>query len=183
MKASETRTNSDNSGQPRRWKPLTQAQENALLLLIQGKSDGEVAADPGVQVRRQTIWEWRHEHPVFQAELERRRAEVYRQAQERLRSLLSKAVENLAGLVESGDYDASLQVLKAVGMYGNGTMNAIHGQDPERHFEAAVERRLQAEKIPEKLDSLLLQLDDNPRKRERQAEIEAELRAEYCEDK
>ena len=69
-------TNLDKSRQPRRWKPLTQAQENALLLLIQGKSDGEVAADPGVQVTRQTVWEWRHHDPRFAAELERLRAEV-----------------------------------------------------------------------------------------------------------
>jgi hypothetical protein len=39
------------------------------------------------------------------AELERRRAEVWRQAQERLRSLLSKAVENLAAVGE-GDLKA-----------------------------------------------------------------------------
>jgi hypothetical protein len=45
-------TNLDKSRQPRRWKPLSQAQENALILLIQGKRDGEAAADPGVDVTR-----------------------------------------------------------------------------------------------------------------------------------
>ena len=172
------RTKADYSRQPRRWKPLTQAQENALLLLIEGKSDVDVAADPGVQVRRQTVWEWRHWHPVFAAELERRRAEVYRQAQERLRSLMRQAVENVAAKVEAGDFEASIHVLKAVGMYGNGTMNAIHGQDPEQQFDAEVERRLDAEKIPDRFDELI-SASENPLKARRKAEIEAELLREY----
>jgi hypothetical protein len=174
-------TNLDKTRQPRRWKPLTQAQENALLLLIQGKSDGEVAADPSVQVTRQTVWEWRHHDPRFVAELERRRAEVWRQPQERLRSLMSKAVENVAGLVESGDYDASIELLKITGMY-RGLVNHIGEQDPEKVFETIVERRLAAEHIPGHLDDLLIKLDENPRKRQRQAEIEAELMREYGED-
>jgi hypothetical protein len=111
------------------WKPLSIAQENAIDLLILGKSDREVADTVGVN--RTTIWEWRTAHPLVMATLERRRAEVWRQPQERLRSLLAKAVENLAAAVEGGDLKASIEVLKAVGMYGNGTMHAIHEQDPE----------------------------------------------------
>jgi hypothetical protein len=175
------RTKSDNSGQPRRWKPLSQAQENVLLLLLQGKSDGEVAADPGVDVTRQTIWHWRHRNPMFMAALERRRGEVYRQAQERLRSLLRKAVENVATLVESGDFDASIHVLKAVGMYGNGTMNAIRGQDPAQHFDAEVERRLDAEKVLDEFDEMTTMMNANSTRGRRRAEIEAELWAEYGE--
>ncbi len=172
-------TKPDNSRQPRRWKPLTQAQENALLLLIQGRNDGEVAADPGVQVTRQTVWEWRHHDPRFAAELQRRRAEVWRQPQERLRSLMSKAVENIAGLVESGDYDASVELLKITGMY-RGLVNHIGEQDPDKVFEAEVEWRLEQEKIPDRFDELI-QLD-NPKKERRRAEIEAELWGTYGED-
>jgi hypothetical protein len=72
------------------------------------------------------------------ATLERRRDEVWRQPQERLRSLMSKAVENVAGLVESGDYDASIELLKITGMY-RGLANHISEQDPEKVFNALVE--------------------------------------------
>src|SRR5215813_2223269 len=101
------------------YKPLSPEQENAIDLLILGKPDREVAEFAGVT--RETVWHWRHEHPVFMATLERRRAEVWREPQERLRSLLSKAVENLAAAVEEGDLKASIEVLKAVGLYGDGT--------------------------------------------------------------
>ena len=71
-----------------------------------------------------------------------RRAEVWRQPQERLQSLLSKAVENLAAAVEEGDLKASIEVLKAVGMYGDGTMNAIHEQDPEKLIRQQAESQV-----------------------------------------
>jgi hypothetical protein len=174
-------TNSDNSRQPRRWKPLTQAQENALLLLLQGKSDGETAADPSVDVTRQTVWDWRNRDPRFAAELARRRDEIWRHPQDRLRSLLSKAVENIASLVETGDYDASVEVLKITGMY-RGLNNTPGEGDPEKVFDAIVEQRLAQEKIPGHLDDLLIKLDDNPRKAQRKAEIEAQLWAQYGEE-
>ena len=173
-------TNLDKSRQPRRWKPLSQAQENALILLIQGKRDGEVAADPGVDVTRQTVWAWRHQDPRFAAELERRRAEVWRQPQERLRSLMSQAVENIAALVESGDYDASVELLKITGMY-RGLANHIGEQDPEKVFETIIERRLSAEHLPGDLHDLIGRLDSNPEKQRRKAEIEAELMREFGE--
>ncbi len=111
-------------------KPLSSAQLAGLELLLVGKTDQAVADAVGVD--RGTVWHWRREHPVFMATLERRRAELYGTACERLRSLLAKAVENIAGAIESGDEDASWELLKAIRMYGNGTMNAIHEQDPVR---------------------------------------------------
>jgi hypothetical protein len=173
-------TKADKSRQQRRWKPLTQAQENALLLLIQGKSDGEVAADPGVHVTRQTVWEWRHHDPRFMAELERRRAEIWRAPQERLRALISQAVENIAALVEVGDYDASVELLKITGMY-RGLNNHIDEQDPERVFDTIVEQHVAAERIPGDLERLSAKLMNNPAKDQRQAEIEAELLVEFGE--
>ena len=161
------------------FKPLSIEQQNAIDLLILGKSDKDVAEAIGRD--HSTIWEWRTAHPLFCATLERWRAEVWRQPQERLRSLMSKAVENVAGLVESGDYDASIELLKITGMY-RGLVNHIGEQDPEKVFEAIVEQRLAAEHIPGHLDDLLIKLDENPRKRQRQAEIEAELRAKYGEE-
>jgi hypothetical protein len=111
------------------FKPLTIEQENAIDQLILGQNDREVAEIEGVN--RMTVWQWRHEHAVFMAELERRRADVWRAPQEKLRSLMGKAVSNLAAGVEGGDLKASIELLKAVGMYGDGTMNAIGEQDPD----------------------------------------------------
>jgi hypothetical protein len=168
----------DNSQQKPTFKPLSIEQQNAIDLLILGKSDQETADAVGVD--RSTIWSWKKENPLFIATLERRRAEVWRQPQERLRSLMSKAVENVAGLVEAGDYDASIELLKITGMY-RGLANHIGEQDPEKVFDAIVERRLAAEKIPGHMDDLLIKLDDNPRKAQRKSEIEAELWRKYGE--
>jgi hypothetical protein len=87
---------------------------------------------------------------VFMAELERRRAEARRQPQERLRSLLSKAVENIGLTVESGDFKASIELLKAMGMYGNGMMNAIFEQDPEKLIRRQAEPQVAREGTPKK---------------------------------
>jgi hypothetical protein len=173
------KASSHNSRQKPTFKPLSIEQQNAIDLLILGKSDQEVANTIGRD--RSTIWEWRTAHPVFCATLERRRGEVWRQPQERLRSLMSKAVENMAALVESGDYDASIALLKITGMY-RGLANHIGEQNPQKVFDTLVEQRLAAEHIPGHLDDLLIQMDDNPRKRQRKAEIEAELMREYGED-
>jgi hypothetical protein len=126
------------------------------------------------------VWAWRHQDPRFAAELERRRAEVWRQPQERLRSLMSQAVENIAALVESGDYDASVELLKITGMY-RGLANHIGEQDPEKVFETIIERRLSAEHLPGDLHDLIGRLDSNPEKQRRKAEIEAELMREFGE--
>jgi transposase-like protein len=161
-----------------RFKPLSPAQETALTLYLAGQSDRDVAQAVGVT--RQTCWEWRRQHPVFMAELERRRAEVWRQPQERLRSLLSKAVDNLGQAVESGDLKASIELLKAVGLYGNGTMNAIGEQDPLKVIEAQAAVLIKAEGISEDpTHDMLIQMTQNPAYRRRLDEVKAALATEY----
>src|SRR5882724_1139568 len=92
-----------------RPKPLSIEQRNAIDLLILGKTDQETADTVGVT--RETVWSWRHEHPIFMSTLERRRAEVWGTTGERLRSLMAKAVDNLAEAVESGDVRVSIELL------------------------------------------------------------------------
>jgi hypothetical protein len=161
-------------------KPLSPEQENAIDLLILGKPDREVAELAGVA--RETVWHWRHEHPVFMAALERRRAEVWRQPQERLRSLLSKAVDNLGHAVESGDLKASIELLKAVGMYGDGTMNAIHEQDPEILIRQQAEAQVDREGVPKNTLLAMAESLDTAAYRTRLAEVEAEIRRAYLEE-
>jgi hypothetical protein len=167
-----------NKGQQKpTFKPLTVEQQNAIDLLILGKSDKETAE--AVSVNRTTIWEWRTTHPLFRVSLERRRAEVWRQPQERLRSLLSKAVENLGQAVESGDLKASIELLKAVGMYGDGTMNAIGEQDPEKLIRQQAEAQVDGEGVPKNALLAMAEHLDTAAYRTRLAEVEAEIRRAY----
>jgi hypothetical protein len=70
---------------------LSIEQENAIEHLLQGKSDA--AAAEAVGVSRQTIWEWRNRNPLFIAELNRQRSEMWREARERLKSLANRALD------------------------------------------------------------------------------------------
>jgi hypothetical protein len=162
------------------FKPLSIEMENAIDYLILGKSDRETAEAVGVN--RMTIWGWRHEHPLFMATLERRRAEVWRQPQERLRSLLHKAVENLAAAVEDGDLKASVEVLKAVGMYGDGTMNVIFEQDPEKLIRQQAVAQVDREGVPKNALLAMAENLDTAAYRTRLAEVEAEIRRAYLGD-
>jgi hypothetical protein len=128
------------------FKPLSVEQENAIDVLLTGKTDRETAEAVGVS--RWTVQRWRTQHPLFMATLQQKRAEVWRGAQEKLRSLMMKAVENLATAVESGDLKASIELLKAVGMYGDGTMNAISEQDPEKLIRQQTAAQVDREGVP-----------------------------------
>jgi hypothetical protein len=162
-----------------RPKALTPAQENAIELFLAGKGDTEVAQILGIA--RETAWSWRREHPIFMATLQRRRAEVWGTAGERLRSLMARAVENIAGLVEVGDYEASVELLKITGLY-RGVVNGIGEQDPEKIIKQQAEAQVRREGIPQDELETLGRLNDNPLYHRRLAEVEAELRAEYGDD-
>lgn len=158
-------------------KPLSIQQQNAIDLLILGRSDQEVAEVVGVN--RTTMWEWRTAHPIFMATLERQRVEVWRQPQERLRSLLNKAVENLAAAVEAGDLKISLDVLKAVGLYGDGSMRVIGEQDPEKLIRQQAEAQVDREGVPKNTFAAMAEHLETAPYRTRLAEVEAELRRGY----
>lgn len=100
---------------------LTIEQENAIDLLLQGKSDREVAEAVGVS--RQTVTEWRNRNALFAAELNRRRQEVWGGQTERLRQLVAQAVSVLEeDLQQKQDLRlrqaAAVHILRAVGLYG-----------------------------------------------------------------
>jgi len=107
-------TKPDKTGQ------LSIEQQNAIDLLIQGKSDRETAELVGVT--RQTVTGWRNEHALFAAELNQHRQEVWGSQVERLRGLVSKAVDTIEANLDSEDDSARQRsaeyVLKAVGLHG-----------------------------------------------------------------
>jgi hypothetical protein len=114
--------------------------------------------------------------------LERRRAEVWGSASERLRSLIEKAIDNIATLVESGNFDASIALLKITGMYG-GVVNVLSETDPEKIIKKQAEAQVQREGIPmDDTHETLIRLTQNRRYHERLQEIKAELYREYGEE-
>lgn len=107
---------------------LTIEQLNAIDLLVQGLSDREVAENVGVA--RETVTRWRNENPYFEAELNRKRKEIWGAAEDKLRGLVSGAVDVLETELKNGNLKAAIEVLKAVGMYG--TISQPDGAtDPE----------------------------------------------------
>jgi hypothetical protein len=110
------------------YKPLTPEQENAVDLLILGKPDREVADTLGFA--RETVTRWRHEHPVFIAELNRRRQALWVEHHERLRALVGQAVEVIEQAVCGGNLKAAVELLKIVKVHG--AVNAPEGAtEPE----------------------------------------------------
>ncbi len=97
---------------------LTPQQETAADLLAFGATVTDAAAT--VKVSRQTVSEWLNHHAGFQAVLNARRRELFAENQERLRSLIPKALETLEGSLgdEKQAMAAAVHILKAAGLYG-----------------------------------------------------------------
>lgn len=114
--------------QARRVVPLTEQQTQAAALVAEGIALDDVAATIGEHTA--TVSEWREDNPAFIAEVNRRRREAWATAQDRLRALVPQALDALAEAVEAGDLKASVEVLKAAGVYGK--TSAPGGEtDPE----------------------------------------------------
>lgn len=100
---------------------LSIEQQNAIDLLIQGKSDRETAEAVGVV--RQTVTAWRLNNAAFICELNKRRADVWGAQTERLRALVGEALDVLADDLRQADdrrlrQAAAVHLLRAVGMWG-----------------------------------------------------------------
>jgi hypothetical protein len=134
----------------------TLPQLNAIDLLAAGKTDQE-AADL-LKLHRTTVTKWRLYDPVFQSALNRRRAEVWGAAADRLRSLIPKALDVLAELLNghgSVRFKAAVQLLKLAPPTG-GAM-AIGPDDADEIVRRIVRARRRAAS-----DALDEQFDDDP---------------------
>ena len=67
---------------------------------------------------RETVTRWRNDNPHFAAQLNRQRRLIWSNSHDRLRALVSKAVDTLDLALQNGDARAAVEVLKAVGLYG-----------------------------------------------------------------
>ena len=160
--------------QARRVAPLTEQQAHAADLVAEGKSLGDVAAAIGAAAA--TVSEWQADNPAFIAEVNRRRREAWATAQDRLRALVPQALDALAQAVEAGDLKASVEVLKAVGVYGK--VPAPGGQtDPELVQVQQAEAWAKAELAKQGPRDLILMLHDDEERTELAQRRLAELRS------
>ena len=151
----------------------TLPQLNAIDLLAAGKTDQEAADLLGLH--RTTITKWRLYDPVFQAALNRRRAEVWGAAADRLRSLIPKALDALAAAVED---PANPHRLKAAGELlrlapPTGAALAVGPTDPEEIVRGITKARREA--TPGMLDGLIDREKNLPPLEQHVAEVWAEL--------
>jgi hypothetical protein len=129
----------------------TLPQLNAIDLLVTGKTDTEAAAV--LNLHRTTVTKWRLYDPVFQAELNVRRAEVWSAGANRLQSLIPKALDVLAGELEKPEspnrLKAAIELLRLVPL----SFPTAGPSDPEQIVRGIVlERRSRA---PGPMDDLL----------------------------
>ena len=111
-----TVTKSNESSQMSEGLRLSVEQMNAIDILVQGRTDQETAETVGVA--RETVTRWRNDNPHFTAELNKQRRLIWGDSHDRLRALASKAVDTLETSLDEGDSRVALEVLKAVGLYG-----------------------------------------------------------------
>lgn len=97
---------------PDKIRQLSQEQMNAIEHLLQGKSDRAAAETVGVS--RQTICEWRNHDPLFIAELNRQRSELWSEAHQRLKSMANRALDAVELQLDSGDPKASLAAARFI---------------------------------------------------------------------
>lgn len=105
---------------PEPVRELTTAQDAALALLIGGASDQEAAEAGGVTSA--DVRTWATSDPAFIAEGNRRRQATWANQADRLRALVPKAIDALAGNLASEDdrtrHTAALAILRAANWQG-----------------------------------------------------------------
>lgn len=124
----------------KREQGLTIEQLNAIDLLVIGKVDQDVADKIGVN--RVTVTKWRNYDIYFQAELNKRRKEVWGSSLDRLRTLLPKAIERLEQEVENENgWKIALELIKLIKIDSNQIINIGHDNADQLLTEQAEKRR------------------------------------------
>lgn len=92
---------------------LTAQQAAAVDLLAAGRTVTDTA--DAIGVTRQTVSEWLHHNPEFQAALNLRRHELWTGLSDRLRAALPRALDVLELMLQANDLRAALAIIKAAG--------------------------------------------------------------------
>jgi len=118
---------------PDKTRQLSIEQQNAIDHLLQGKSDRATAE--AIDVSRQTVWEWRNHDPLFIAELNRQRFELWSEAKARMKSLANRALDVVELQLGSSEPKAALAaaryVLQGTQLLGETKLNIGGPTTPE----------------------------------------------------
>jgi hypothetical protein len=120
---------------------LSERQQIALEALLEGKTHAEAAERAGVH--RVTVSKWSAGHPAFQAELNRRRAEINVQRAARLRELDAAALDAVAAQLETNDAEFAMKWLKLRGLDTAAAHVVTGPTDAERIIDELVKRESQ----------------------------------------
>src|SRR5436190_560435 len=93
---------------------VSPSQELAIAALLTGATHTKAAETAGVH--RVTVTRWVQHHAGFRATFNQHLEELRDSQRHRLRSLLCRAMENIAERIEAGDTDASLNLIKLMGL-------------------------------------------------------------------
>jgi putative insertion element HTH domain-containing protein len=128
-------------------KLLTPQQRRAVDLVTEGRRWTEVAAEIGID--RTTMWRWR-QNPMFEAEINSRRHELWSDWVEHLRNLVPKALEALESELEGRNrLRAAVGILKLAGFDETGNSLGVkpHGQTDPKVIERDRERRRELDEL------------------------------------
>lgn len=124
----------------KREQGLTIEQLNAIDLLVEGKTDQEVADK--INVNRVTVTKWRNYDIYFQAELNKRRKEIWGASIDKMRALVPKAIERLEKEFDSKyGWKIALEIIKLAGLESNLIKNIGH-DDADKILTELAEKRV-----------------------------------------
>lgn len=110
-----------------RKEELSPHQEKAIELKLDGEPHSEIAQHSQVDRSRQTVSNWFNNNQHVKRAYRLRLEQKWGQAIDDSVGAVPKAIENIREEIASGDIDASFELLKAIGLYGE-----IHGVHKER---------------------------------------------------
>lgn len=123
----------------KREQGLTIEQLNAIDLLVVGETDQEVADK--ISVNRVTVTKWRNYDIYFQAELNKRRKEIFGASIDKMRALVPKALERLEQEFDSKyGWKIALEIIKLAGLESNHIKNIGHDNSDKILNELAEKR-------------------------------------------
>ena len=115
---------------------LTESQNQAIQLLLQGMSISDVATAVGRE--RTTLYRWLQQ-PKFLAERNRLAKETFDASRARLHSLANQAINVVERRVKAGDLKASMHVLKMTGL---ATAEKLDGETDEGRLISRIANEL-----------------------------------------
>ncbi len=129
---------------------LSEAQQVAILHLVQGKSIAEAARQ--AQVHRATVHRWIHSDPNFQAAYNAWQDEMSTSCYARLLTLCDEAVDTVQAALKKRHTRTAITLLRGMGMLRPRKDGPTNADDIEKTMQLADrQRRLELEKTEQNL--------------------------------